>query len=247
VRDGFVGIFANWLVGLDLNPTTGLVPFNNYEQRITWESTLNTEGYDTVTHAGLQSISGTTQSISSHDSPSSLTHRIFNYFSSANQSYNPAVGFRVPDESAQWSRLRPGGKVKTPLPTPTDTSSNSGVGVNNNNNNNNNNSGGAGASAGALDGTDISRVTDESDQTPYSIPEDGSPMTIPTHRRREGADRISRESHPSHTTLLIEYFEGGKESHVESRRPSVRVKVTPSSRKSKGRSGGSGGHRERTL
>jgi hypothetical protein len=126
-----------------------------------------------------------------------------------------------------------------PLPAPTDTSSNSGVGVNNSNNNN---SGGAGASVGALDGTELSRVTDQSDQTSYSIPEDGSPVTIPTHRRREGADRISRESHPSQTSLLIEYFEGGKESHVESRRPSVRVKVTPSSGKSKGRSGGSGGH-----
>ncbi|OBT79303.1 hypothetical protein VF21_01885 [Pseudogymnoascus sp. 05NY08] len=122
-----------------------------------------------------------------------------------------------------------------PLPAPTDTSSNSGVGVNHNN------SGGAGADAGGLDGTELSRVTDQSDQTSYSIPEDGSPVTIPT-RRREGADRISRESHPSQTSLLIEYFEGGKESQVESRRPSVRVKVTPSSGKSKGRSGGSGGH-----
>ncbi|ELR06843.1 hypothetical protein GMDG_08134 [Pseudogymnoascus destructans 20631-21] len=119
-----------------------------------------------------------------------------------------------------------------PLPAPTDTSSNSGVGVN---------SGGAGVDAAGLDGTELSRVTDQSDQTSYSIPEDGSPVTIPTHRRREGADRISRESHPSQTSLLIEYFEGGKESQVESRRPSVRVKVTPSG-KSKGRSGGSGGH-----
>ncbi|KFY07777.1 hypothetical protein V491_08498, partial [Pseudogymnoascus sp. VKM F-3775] len=120
-----------------------------------------------------------------------------------------------------------------PLPAPTDTSSNSGVG----------NSGpGAGADNGALDGTELSRVTDQSDQTSYSIPEDGSPVTIPTHRRRaEGADRISRESHPSQTSLLIEYFEGGKESQVETRRPSVRVKVTPSG-KSKGRSGNNGGH-----
>ncbi|OBT82665.1 hypothetical protein VE02_08833 [Pseudogymnoascus sp. 03VT05] len=123
-----------------------------------------------------------------------------------------------------------------PLPAPTDISSNSGVGVNHNN------SGGAGADAAGLDGTELSRVTDQSDQTSYSIPEDGSPVTIPTNRRREGADRISRESHPSQTSLLIEYFEGGKESQVESRRPSVRVKVTPSSGKSKGRSGGSGGH-----
>lgn len=124
-----------------------------------------------------------------------------------------------------------------PLPAPTDTSSNSGVGV------------GAGAGAadeGALDGTELSRVTDQSDQTSYSIPEDGSPVTIPTNRRRgdgAGADRISRENHPSQTSLLIEYFEGGKDSQVETRRPSVRVKVTPSGGKSKGRSGGNnGGH-----
>lgn len=120
-----------------------------------------------------------------------------------------------------------------PLPAPTDTSSNSGVGVS---------GAGAGADEAAPDGTELSRVTDQSDQTSYSIPEDGSPVTIPTHRRRgEGADRISRENHPSQTSLLIEYFEGGKESQVETRRPSVRVKVTPSG-KSKGRSGNGGGH-----
>lgn len=119
-----------------------------------------------------------------------------------------------------------------PLPAPTDTSSNSGVGV----------GAGAGADEAAPDGTEISRVTDQSDQTSYSIPEDGSPVTIPTNRRRaDGADRISRESHPSQTSLLIEYFEGGKESQMETRRPSVRVKVTPSG-KSKGRSGNNGGH-----
>lgn len=71
MRNGFVGIFVNWLLGLNLNSTSGLVPFSDYGQRTTWESTLNTEGYDTVTHAGLQSRSAT-QSISSHDSPSSL-------------------------------------------------------------------------------------------------------------------------------------------------------------------------------
>src|SRR6202042_1202762 len=34
----------------------------------------------------------------------------------------------------------------------------------------------------------------------------------------------------SQTSLLIEYFEGGKPGQAESRRPSVRVKVTPSSK-----------------
>ena len=51
--------FVDWLLGLDTSPTTSLVPFNNYEQRTTLGSTLDTEGYDTVTHAGLQSISAT--------------------------------------------------------------------------------------------------------------------------------------------------------------------------------------------
>ncbi|KFZ07481.1 hypothetical protein V501_06415 [Pseudogymnoascus sp. VKM F-4519 (FW-2642)] len=61
-----------WMqIGFNLNSTSGLVPFSDYGQRTTWESTLNTEGYDTVTHAGLQSRSAT-QSINSHDSPSSL-------------------------------------------------------------------------------------------------------------------------------------------------------------------------------
>ena len=43
-------------------------------------------------------------------------------------------------------------------------------------------------------------------------------------------------SNKSQTSLLIEYFEGGKGSKAESRRPSVRVKVTPSSKSSKSRS-----------
>ncbi|KAK2768626.1 hypothetical protein FQN54_000482 [Arachnomyces sp. PD_36] len=75
--------------------------------------------------------------------------------------------------------------------------------------------------------TDISRRTDK---TSYSIPDDGSPITISTrdrsrHRADEG--KISRHSHQSQTSLLIEYFEGGKGPNLNSR-PSVRVKVTPS-------------------
>ena len=73
--------------------------------------------------------------------------------------------------------------------------------------------------------TDISRVTDK---TSYSIPEDGSPITIPTKKGRGSKSQ-------SQTSLLIEVFEGGKagDNNVTSR-PSVRVRVTPSSsRKSK--------------
>lgn len=77
--------------------------------------------------------------------------------------------------------------------------------------------------------TDVSRRTD---RTSYSIPEDGSPVTINTKKRKEKRDReqegtLTKTSHQSQTSLLIEYYEGGKGSNVHSR-PSVRVKVTPS-------------------
>ena len=77
--------------------------------------------------------------------------------------------------------------------------------------------------------TDVSRRTD---RTSYSIPEDGSPVTIPTKKRRDSREKgresaLTQASHHSQTSLLIEYFEGGKGPNVHSR-PSVRVKVTPS-------------------
>ena len=83
--------------------------------------------------------------------------------------------------------------------------------------------------------TDLSRRTDH---TSYSIPEDGSPVTITTskrkdHKQKERENTLTRTSQQSQTSLLIEYFEGGKGPNVHTR-PSVRVKVTPSSgRKSK--------------
>jgi hypothetical protein len=82
--------------------------------------------------------------------------------------------------------------------------------------------------------TEVSRATDK---TSYSVPEDGSPITISTRRKKHEKDPevgITRANHQSQTSLLIEYFEGGKEGRTESRRPSVRVKVTPSSQR-KGR------------
>ena len=83
--------------------------------------------------------------------------------------------------------------------------------------------------------TDISRRTD---RTSYSIPEDGSPVTIATKQKKENRDRersgTLTRAHHSQTSLLIEYFEAGKRPNVHSR-PSVRVKVTPSAaRKIKG-------------
>ena len=81
--------------------------------------------------------------------------------------------------------------------------------------------------------TDLSRRTDK---TSYSIPDDGSPVTVPVRRKhREKGDRdeskLSRSSHHSQTSLLIEYFEGGKHSSSLGHRPSVRVRVSPSQAK----------------
>ena len=77
--------------------------------------------------------------------------------------------------------------------------------------------------------TDLSRRTDK---TSYTIPEDGREITIPAKRRKEKRERdfenrLTKGSHHSQTSLLIEYFEGAKGPNVHSR-PSVRVKVTPS-------------------
>lgn len=85
-----------------------------------------------------------------------------------------------------------------------------------------------GSTTGTDLATDISRRTDK---TSFSIPDDGSPVTIPIRRRHRGKDdsKLSRSSHHSQTSLLIEYFEGGKGSGSLVSRPSVRVRVTPSS------------------
>ncbi len=100
-----------------------------------------------------------------------------------------------------------------PLPAPTETDSNTG-----------------GTASG---GTELeSKLTEKSE---YTLPEDGSPVTIATRRKRSEKDGHGLNSNKSQTSLLIEYFEGGKGSQAESRRPSVRVKVTPSS-KSRSRS-----------
>ncbi|RDL37760.1 Uncharacterized protein BP5553_05193 [Venustampulla echinocandica] len=73
-----------------------------------------------------------------------------------------------------------------------------------------------------------SRITEKSQ---YTLPEDGSPVTIPTRRKKSDKSGLGNlSSNKSQTSLLIEYFEGGKEGEAESRRPSVRVKVTPSSK-----------------
>lgn len=97
-----------------------------------------------------------------------------------------------------------------PLPAPTDTDSTTGV-------------------------TEFGSRAAPSNQSEYLLPEDGSPVTIPTRRKKHDSSPSTVSANRSHTSLLIEYFEGGKGSSSEPRRPSVRVKVTPSS-KGKGRS-----------
>ncbi|KAL8936170.1 MAG: hypothetical protein Q9216_005070 [Gyalolechia sp. 2 TL-2023] len=104
--------------------------------------------------------------------------------------------------------------IKPPLPAPTESSTLQTSG---------------GSATGTDLATDLSRRTDK---TSFSIPEDGSPVTIPTKKRREHREKdrehtLTKTSHHSQTSLLIEYFEGGKGPNVHAR-PSVRVKVTPS-------------------
>jgi hypothetical protein len=83
--------------------------------------------------------------------------------------------------------------------------------------------------------TDVSRRTDKSS---YSLPDDGSPITISTRRRSskkedDDSSKLSRTSHQSQTSLLIEYFEREKTGSRLHSRPSVRVKVIPSGRKNR--------------
>jgi len=80
--------------------------------------------------------------------------------------------------------------------------------------------------------TDLSQRTD---RTHHTIPEDGSPITISTKKTTSKPRKLTSSAHNSQTSLLIEYFEGGK-GPDPSRRASVRVKVVPSSKgKSKGK------------
>ncbi|KAI4756526.1 hypothetical protein E4T52_11391 [Aureobasidium sp. EXF-3400] len=86
-----------------------------------------------------------------------------------------------------------------------------------------------------VDDTDVAtNISRRTDHTSYSIPEDGTPITISTHKltSKEGP-RLRHGRNKSQTSLLIEYFEATKGDKAKNR-PSVRVKVTPSAhRKSK--------------
>ncbi|KAI2466436.1 hypothetical protein F4781DRAFT_353540 [Annulohypoxylon bovei var. microspora] len=76
--------------------------------------------------------------------------------------------------------------------------------------------------------SDVSKPADD-ERSHYSLPDDGTPVTIKTRGHRPNR---------SQTSLLIEYFEGGKSSvsggsGSSERKPSVRVRLTPS--KTRGR------------
>ena len=73
-------------------------------------------------------------------------------------------------------------------------------------------------------GTDLSRRSEKTSQT---IPDDGSPITITTASKHKSG-KLTKTSHQSQTSLLIEYFEEGKKSESGQRRPSLRVRYTPS-------------------
>jgi hypothetical protein len=83
-------------------------------------------------------------------------------------------------------------------------------------------------------GDDIeTNVSTRTDKTSYLVPEDGTPITINTTKPQG----TLHKKFPSQTSLLIEYFEAGKTEGKPRSRPSVRVRVTPSSRKAKGKAG----------
>lgn len=99
---------------------------------------------------------------------------------------------------------------KLPLPAPTESSA-------------------IQTSAGSITeaATDLSARTEK---TSVTLPEDGTSIAIPTRKRREKRSRdhdstVTRASNRSHTSFLIEFFEGGK--GLTRPRPSFRVKVTP--------------------
>lgn len=72
-----------------------------------------------------------------------------------------------------------------------------------------------------------------SEKTSYQIPDDGSPVIISTRRKKNQA---GDDNGKSQTSLLIEYFEGEECRKPDApSRPSVRVKVTPSSHKKPGK------------
>jgi hypothetical protein len=76
--------------------------------------------------------------------------------------------------------------------------------------------------------TDLSR---RSDRTHHTIPDDGTPVTLPTSRARS-LGRQGKAAQQSQASLLIEYFENHSDPE---RRPSIRVRIAPSRSRSSNR------------
>ena len=95
-----------------------------------------------------------------------------------------------------------------------------------------------GGTTSGLDTDVATNITTQTDFTSYEIPEDGQPIKIATDRLRKSSGGGNRRGEQSQTSLLIEYFEGSRGDKT-SAKPSVRVKVTPSSRKNSGSGVGS--------
>lgn len=114
------------------------------------------------------------------------------------------------------SRLR---DIRPPLPAPTESMDEGGY--------------------SGLDTDVATNVTTRTDKTSYEIPEDGSPIVISTDKITGSKESVpsGHQRGKSQTSLLIEYFEGSKTGDRTKSRPSVRVKVTPSSRKKSGSGG----------
>jgi hypothetical protein len=83
-------------------------------------------------------------------------------------------------------------------------------------------------------GTDLSRRTDK---TWEEIPGDGTPITISTAPKHNHLGKLPKSGHQSQTSLLIELFESNKTSESGQRRPSLRVRYTPSKSRKKGEKG----------
>lgn len=91
------------------------------------------------------------------------------------------------------------------------------------------------ASPGTDVATDLSQRTD---RTSHTVPEDGTPLTLKTLAKILPTGKLTKRDQTSQTSLLIEYYEGSKDPN-SNRRPSVRVRVTPSgSAKSNNTQGG---------
>lgn len=80
-------------------------------------------------------------------------------------------------------------------------------------------------------GTDLSRRTDK---TWEEIPGDGTPITISPAPKHNNLGKLPKSGQQSQTSLLIELFESSKTSESGQRRPSLRVRYTPSKSRKKG-------------